>query len=81
MTAQTLSNKRAKRLQKPAVFAANKLKRKTETAMEVDNTSEQEANEVRSNQEGTMGVIENHQKNGYSVVSDPEGTTLGIQSF
>lgn len=82
MTTQTLSNKRAKKIARNQRYlAANKLK-ENETAMEVDNTSEQEKQtKLDQIKKALWSVIENHQKNGYSVVSDPEGTTLGIQSF
>ncbi|EMG47424.1 ALB1 Ribosome biogenesis protein ALB1 [Candida maltosa Xu316] len=83
MTTSTLSNKRAKKIARnQKYFAANKASANELPSMEVDNVSpEEKQTKLDQVKKALWSVIENHSKNGYPIVADPEGTTLGIQSF
>ncbi|EGW30215.1 ribosome biogenesis protein ALB1 [Spathaspora passalidarum NRRL Y-27907] len=83
MTNVTLSKKRAKKIARnQKYFAANIKTKSDDVTMEIDNeTVEEKQSKLDQIKKALWSVIENHSKNGYSVVADAEGTTLGVQSF
>lgn len=84
MTTTTLSNKRAKKIARNQKYmAANKAAKSNTESMDIDHglTEEQKQTKLDQVKKALWSVIENHSKSGYSVVADPEGTTLGILSF
>ncbi|RCK65671.1 Ribosome biogenesis protein ALB1 [Candida viswanathii] len=87
MTTTTLSNKRAKKIARNQKYmAANNAAasgKDSNESMDVDAnlTEEQRQTKLDQVKKALWSVIETHAKSGYPVVADPEGTTLGIQSF